>query len=384
MVNIFGKPCIFGEAFGQSGAAPLTYAQIYAFLFPTDVAAPISSPYTEGIGNLNITDGSSRLSVSSGSLQLAAATYAAGDPRALTDSLARARGRALVAKVTPAGAGAILGVGFTGGTTITSGYYFVNSNEIRAFDTAGINSIGAWANGTAYQLTVVERDPGALLFIKGGVYTTWTLFYVGKTISTAMTAGITAMAAAAGNGVAIDYLKVVDLPAPFNQQYGLATLNDTTVASGDTFTGTADGHHEFFFTLNGSPSANDEVVLEYRRTDANNCVRAKVKRNAGNTAWDFQVRSVSGGVESTPAGWTDVTGVGTPDMIGVNVVGTTHRFFTKAVATTTKRGATITLSHQDTAAGLGVTAAAGTTLSSVDSWPYTSGTYDTYLNPPHA
>jgi len=156
--------------------------------------------------------------------------------------------------------------------------------------------------------------------------------------------------------------------------YDLATFTDVTLASNDTFTGTADAVNIFDFTLNGSPSAGDAVSMYYRGDDVNGWV-VRAKRNAGNTAWDLQVRTIASSVESTPAGWTDVTGIGSVVQMMAVAFGTTHMFYTLTSTTYTKRGATLSVSNQDTATGMKLITASGTTLTRLSSFPRTSSNY---------
>lgn len=386
--DTFGEPGIFGAPFGEPIAGGVAYLLDDKFI--TAVAAPMTSPRNAepGPGRMvKNADTNNNVAITSDVFQIsgvAASNFT--DPMYYWDingnGIARASGRVLIARNVIDSVSINRGVTFgwsasTGGTgnVNAGGIYLSSGGGLAAVPGTALTLGDVWAISATYQLAIVLFSTGSAMFMKGGVFTNWTLLFVEHSFTnTPLFPKITGVSNMNFN---FDEVLVSDiLTGAFASDYGIANIRDTTLLSGDTFVGTADGVHSFEFTLNGSPSANDEISLDFRRQDANNTQRAIVKRNAGNTAWDFQVRTVTGGTPATPSGWTDVTGVGTPGEICVVADGQTLAFFTRASTTWTKRGATLTNSSFQTAPGLAIQAAAGTTLTAVNSYPRTSSNYD--------
>jgi hypothetical protein len=127
------------------------------------------------------------------------------------------------------------------------------------------------------------------------------------------------------------------------------------------------------FALNGAPAADEIAVrLNYRVQDANNKWTAYIKRNAGNTAWDYLVDSVSSGVVTNRV---TVTGVGSPTTLRQVYAGSLHDAYSLVTTTWTKRGSQVSLSHMNTETAINVEFAAGTTVSGLRSLPRTSAAY---------
>jgi hypothetical protein len=344
--------------------------------FVTDDAAPLTSPRTcePGQGTLTVHDSAPSMSIIGGEVVPSAQNAGTSNP-AIYDATGYARlpGRALLARVkgvTAFGAAGLSpGVGWTSTADATSqGLYSaivfsVNNGRFAINDRDGTNTPlthDAAAGDTYYDIAVVLRNAGWFGFVDGKL--TW-ISEIGNNATVFPTVyGI----AANRNPFGLDYFRVRDLPGLFTTDSGIATFVDTSLASLDAFTGTADAIHDFEFTLPGSPSAGDEISLLYRQLDANNYWKAYIKRNAGNTAWDFRADSVSAG---TPTNRVNATGVGTPDCIRVICEGSVNNFYTRASNVWTKRGGTITISHQNTQTSMSIVAVAGTTLTRVQSYP---------------
>lgn len=367
------------------GAAPLVY--LLRDEFTTDDSAPVDSPRTAepGPGTLTFTQTDGQMSISSGALAFPAqASPGFGDQRFHAASIGRAAGRALLARINITSGSQVAiefansGANWATLAEIQDGLslYFYSGSSLDLLISGGVNNgaLGSWATSTTYDVAIVLRGTGGFIFIKGGLFTNWTLLFVvlNGTTSSNMSPAFWNYNAAG----TLEFFRARDVGGVFATDTGIATVRDTSLASGDTFTGTADGIHDFEMTLNGSPSAGDEVSLDFRRQDSNNLIRAIAKRNAGNTAWDLQVRVVTAGTPSTPSGWTDVTGIGSVNAIRVIADVTALRFYTRTTSTWTKRGATLTNSSFQAEAGLAIQAAAGTTLTAVSSYPRTSTAYD--------
>lgn len=352
--------------------------------FNTDDAAPITSPYPGEIGQLTAAQGSGNFGAASGEMSFPAGVDP-GTNSNIYDATAR----------TPTGAAFFSRIKWTDVNIGTvSGFVGLFSSATLAYTNA-ILVLGAGIATVPSQFSIIPGFLASLAAIVDGTYyktcivaaptilygfadygSGWELVWTATHAAANIYAGLTTRGGSTGN---VDYMKGRYLPAPFSADYGIATFTDTTLASNDTFTATADGEHTFLFTLPGAPAANDEVSMYYRGNDTDGW-KAFAKRNAGNTAWDFRVRTVSGGVESTPSGWSDVTGVGSIIGIRVSVSGTAHAFYTITGTTWSKRGANLAVSHQDSATGMKLITAAGTTLTRLTSYPRTSTIYTAELN----
>lgn len=351
------------------------------FEFATDVAAPLTSPYTEGAHSLTLVQVDGQLSISGGALQIPQqATPAFGDLGYYSESWARVTGRAVLYQINRTGGAGnkeiIFGWGSAANvqaTAVRHGIYMAGVNIFNWVNGGASATLlsASFADSTSYQIYIWLRSSGYAAAIKGGVFSAWRLLTVVDSITTTPMYGVLTSTTATATE---DYARFRVLPAPFDSDYGFATFTDTTLTSGDAFTGSADALKRFEFTLPGAPSAGDEIAMYYRGDATDGC-KIVVKRNAGNTAWDFRFRKVEAGVESTPAGWTDVAGVGTPDLIEVYCEGSVHFFNTRAGAVFTKRGNTITLNWQNTNTAMSVVTASGTTLTRVTDFPLTGAVY---------
>lgn len=351
--------------------------------FLTDrVAGAINTTTAEPVGGTRtVTDTGGDLTISSDQLVFDGTQSGLGDPFIVWPTFTRAGGVGVFYRVTfPANDNqAYFGLEFSGpGSTPADAYLRTNTAGTLLYG-GGISysiSIPATYAAGVYDLAFVLGDSSqTALFMRAGAGA-WRLAWVDDVRNSTPIRLHLAKHNGNDSGHTVQRAGMRYLAAPFATNYGYATLNDATLSSGDTFTGDADGFKRFDFTLNGSPSANDRgAVLEWRRQDADNMWRAMIVRNAGNTAWDFQVRTVSGGSESTPSGWTDVTGVSTPDGIAVLSDGSTQAFYTRAGSVWTKRGATLTVNYLPLETGMGITAVSPVALTRVLSFPLEDASY---------
>jgi hypothetical protein len=169
-------------------------AGIFAYLlndtFTTDLAAgsvngTLADP---GPGVRTVLDGNAKLALSSGALAVVTGGVGNFDPTILYTGVSRIVGRALVMQMTVTANRAQLG--WLGNNTATAAS--ITNARAAAFDqnTTTLSVISNSATGiavatlvlsTAYQFAVVARAAGAFYFIKGGVFTNWTLVYVHTT-----------------------------------------------------------------------------------------------------------------------------------------------------------------------------------------------------------
>lgn len=247
------------------------------FKFTTDQAAPLASPYTEGgaVGSLTLTDTGNKLSISGGTLRVAAATVNWTDPRAVGTGLTRQAGRALLftGQVdTDSNAQWMVGwaTGTGGGTAaLVHAWYIGNTVSLGPlywFGTANLSSLSsALSLGTAYEVAVVLRSTGAFLLQK--VSGVWTLLWVDPSTSTATMYPTTATG---GNALAarLALPRVADLPAPWNGDYGIATQRLAGARSaGDTGAHTANCLLDWTETTIPSAGTTD---FRFRVQDASN------------------------------------------------------------------------------------------------------------------
>lgn len=250
------------------------------------------------------------------------------------------------------------------------GIYLASGASAAVATPTSLPAIFTWTIGT-YNFRVLEFSNGFALFGKGGaVGSSWKLLWVDRTTNSGTL--YPAFQGVAQGDYEVDRAVLVDgLGGVFGGDYTLNTIRDVSVASGDTFVGTADGIHSLELTI-VTPAANDDLaILEFRVQDSNNKQQLILKRNAGNTNNDLQVRTVTGGTPATPSGWSDVTTINAVDEICVIDDGTSLYFYTRLGTAWTKRGATLTNSSFQTEPGLRVQSVAGVTLNAVNSYPRT-------------
>lgn len=373
----------FGQQFARAfGHSPSSNTIVLDEEFAIAESAPVATPHicSPGPGTLVFTQNDGQFSISSGKLQIPQqATPVFGDLGYVSQSINRTIGMAVRYELTRTGGGANkeIIVGWASSNSLSTsllrhGIYLSGVNIFFWASAGAFTPLvsTSFADSTSYQIAIVLRSPGSFAFIKGGVFTNWTLLWVDDLVSTAgMFATLNNFTATATE----DYGHANQLPSPFNSNNGIATFVNTSLASGNTFTGTADGLAYFEFTQSGSPLALDEIALYYRTVDTNNSWKAYLQRNAGNTAWDFRLDSISLGV---PTNRIAVTGVGAVNGIGVIFDGSKHNCFTRNGSTWTKRGSEVNVSFQNTTTGMAIAGAAGTVFTKLAEWARTSSLYN--------
>lgn len=362
-----------------SRATAVTY--LFRDEFTTAAGAPLASPRTcePGPGSWTVTDSANHQSIASGALHADGGASAYGNPGLLaTAALARVAGRALITSLLLSTSVQNFGVGWSDGTSLVWNVDLnlaglnTGGGTIKIHPYGDLLSVSAEPNfalATQYGLAVVLRSNGEFFFVKVGAGS-WKLAFVGLN-------GNAALRPYWGNYNQVsdvDYIRVRDLPAPFTTDNGIATLHNTSPVSGTPVTGEANGIDDLYFTLNGAPSANDVGArLDYRRQDASNYWSAYIRRNAGNTAWDFLLDSVAAG---TPTNRLTATGVGTPDCMRVIHDASNHDCYSKVTTTWTKRGAQGVNAALATQTGVVPTAGTGGSISQLDIWARASGLYN--------
>jgi hypothetical protein len=138
-----------------------------------------------------IVDTENKLSLGSGVANLAAPKIAPswGDPGLWYGSIPRAAGRMIIMSFNQDSAGGVgyFSLGFNNlaaGNPSYGSFGMDNSNWIYAYMAGGGPNIAVYSLDTTYNIAVVLRAAGAFWFIKGGVFTFWTLLWIDNTTAT--------------------------------------------------------------------------------------------------------------------------------------------------------------------------------------------------------
>jgi hypothetical protein len=189
------------------------------------------------------------------------------DPRLNYASVGRKAGRALCFTITlPATdkhvrfGWATSAIDFNGDAMI----HFSNGATINISSSATINAQNLSSyTATTYKVSVVLRTTGAMWFIRGGVFTNWTLLWINETGNTA---NLIPSIFNHSSAITISDWKIIDLPNPYNTMYGLATSRLATSSAGDEITSLADTFIEFtWIAITG-----ETLEISFRYTDADN------------------------------------------------------------------------------------------------------------------
>lgn len=309
---------LYRAAFSPATAALLTLADD---AYTTAASNPLTTPRAgdPGPGNWDLTDTGSLLSTSTGSLRWTGKP-ANFDPRQVsTATYARKQGRAVLGRLTPGSlaVGWGLTTGRTGdhqGVLLQSATLFVQANASQL-------NLGTAASSVEYRTASVMRRNGATHWIKGGAFGEWTLLYVSRVGSAAAYAGVGEWSVSTTN--AVNRVEVVDLPAPFNKDFDLAS---TRLAggrtAGDTFAHPADciltfavttrptsGNIDVRFRAQG-PSDYWQVTVDSTGALVLNEVVAgsATQRGTGagvNSAWEVQILAVGSSIRVVTTDATD-------------------------------------------------------------------------------
>jgi hypothetical protein len=344
--------------------------------FTTPEAAPLTSPRIcePGSGTLTIVDTASQLSIAGGEIVPSAQSANLNDPLIrVSAGYSRVAGRSFYVRIkrvsTFGGSPSSPHLGWSNSSGMAiaaySGLIFV-SGSISVLRYSGTSTATGMisVSDTFYDFTFVLRSIGSLI-IRGN-----TLEWVEAANSTAtMYPGVTA-SAASRMPPGLDTFRVIDLPAPYTDDFGLATqrLAGSQIA-GATFVHEANCIIEFTVTtLTVSGTTN----LYFRKQDAGNYWRIRIS-----TAGDFAL-------------WEVVNGdVGTQRATAPAVVSSGHRIVIIADGTTI-RGYTNNVLHwtYSSASNFAIATAGeltslgtGGVISDIVSWPRTlTGAAANYLD----
>jgi hypothetical protein len=264
---------------GLSGLFNTGAGTVFVYLlqdeFTTNAGAPLTSPRTcePGPGQLTLSQITGQFSIVGGFLTVASA--GTSEPRGKSATFARAGGRTVLCRL-GLSTGVISRVGWDDNNpqVETQGFSLTPGGEV----SCRINSIGMFvgqqtAIGT-YECAFVMRSSGGFYFIKGGAFTNWTLVWVDAATSLSPLSAAVSMGTGSVAGGTFDGLRVVDLSAPWNSDYGIATDRKAgAVVDGTLFNSTPNCLVEW--TQTTVPSG-DATRLKIRRADSSNYWMAMV------------------------------------------------------------------------------------------------------------
>ncbi len=243
--------------------------------FTTTESAPLASPRTcePGPGALTLVQNDGQFSISGGKLQIPLGTITVlKDIGYFSTGLSRSCGLLLNQQLNLANIGAYLYFGFNISQQVgwwndqnANGWYFSGYGGFNAI----YSNVGTVVNhsvvaNTEYQFALVLRTTGAWWFIKGGAYTDWTLWWAVNINSAATVYPALSNGNAQGTQ---DHIRVRQLPAPFDTDYGIAALDVTAftqslgaelLTNGDFSAWTGDNPDGW--TVTGEVGADPEVT----------------------------------------------------------------------------------------------------------------------------
>lgn len=298
----------------RRAAAPIEYLLRDDFL--TDEAAPLASPRTAepGPGTWTVRDINNHLSISDGKLVFDGNADLYLNPRLQGPQMSRTPGRAMgAALVRASGQYAILGSQAIGDAAFAG--VKMNGLNLLMHDTHSAGSIGPVVGQLSGDpLWLILRSAGQF-YVQGT-----TLLYVG----TSSTAPLDPAFASHNVVGTIDWLRVCDLPAPWDTDYGIATQRLAGARSaGDSYSHEADCLIEAVVT---TLPADGQIEMRFRVEDESNYWQWTVDA-AGNLDLD---EVVDGAVTQ----WGNAAGAVTDgDRILAVVVGSTiHIYETNTLA----------------------------------------------------
>ena len=219
-----------------------------------------------GPGVRTVVDTENMLSVAGGLLSLSGKSVSSyTDPRLVYDAVNRSPGVVMMSKIRRSSTVGQFSFGFSpSASSLSNTGHFFSGSQFLYTGGANITSYTLAAN-TDYLAATILRSSGATHFIKGGAYTNWTLLWtLGQPSDALLHPYINIHAQSA----TVDYLRVLQLPAPFNSDYGLATDHKPgNVTAGTTFTHEADAVIEW--TVDALPSVNYMEMHVRRQDDMN-------------------------------------------------------------------------------------------------------------------
>lgn len=248
--RVFGRP--LRNLFGSSGGGNPNAGYLLRDTFSVDKAAgSVNGSLCDTGQARTVTDSGNRVSIAGGSLVQSGNHAAAGDPGLWYPSIPRVVGQVLGFQITPVTNAALMAVGFDVNQAgfLAAGFYFQNAGDLRIVDGAGgqVLVVGTYT-ATSYFVKIIPRATGYWLFIKGGLFINWTLYYICPNGSNAtIFPNIGAGGAGANGGSSFDFDNIpisIYIPQPlaydtFTRANGALGSTETSGPDGQVLTALA-------------------------------------------------------------------------------------------------------------------------------------------------
>lgn len=158
--------------------------------FATDRAAGAvnGTPAEPGPGLRTVADTNSKLSLVGGQASFATGGANNGNPRVTYGPIAREPGRLLISQQ-QGSSGASTWVGWhqtAGNFPQQASLRYSPTTTLIFYDGGTLVTVAAYVVGTTYQVAIPLRSAGSFCFVKGGIYTNWTLIHIGAGNSSAL------------------------------------------------------------------------------------------------------------------------------------------------------------------------------------------------------
>jgi hypothetical protein len=350
--------------------------------FTVDAIAPLDSLRTcvPGPGSLNLVQRAGNFSITSETLQFEPVDPPNWGDFGLIDTTARQRIAGLTAlshrSLTSDENGRTHLLGWTTGTTlpvgnsasaITSAIYRDNHQQLYVNESAQLLYVGRnLFDNLNYQFAVVLRNEGAFCFIKGGLAVNWTLLWV---INTGSEPEVYTFLDSYRQGGRSDYLRITQLPAPFDTDYGIAGLNIPVPENLTQYIGFPDQILDL--DIIAPSTLAEEGGIRYRILDDENYWHAYF-----NAEGAFVVEIVRGGIVLNHLNIPGVIEAGQRRTIRIVSEGGLHDFYTSNSTVWTKQGTPTEINSQNEQAALAVSLGAGWSVENLRVYPLTSTNYD--------
>lgn len=177
--------------YGNS-AYPYNWADEYS-LFDQFITArsagAVNGTSAEPVGGTRtVTDASNKISITGGKVSFA--TGATANSGIWYSQQTRSAGKTLLTTFNVASGRFNFGWDSNQAASVTDGYDVGATGALRALVNATAVEVSAFSFATDYQVALVMRDTGMFYYIKGGIYTNWTLLYISSLLNSAYYPGI--------------------------------------------------------------------------------------------------------------------------------------------------------------------------------------------------
>lgn len=206
--------------------------------FTTDLAAgAVNGTSAEPTGGTRtVVDTNSKLSIAGGQLSFATGGASNTNPALNYSSVSRVAGKVLYGEINHTSGYPEFGFTSSLYGQPNSGFVWYGTNgDIRIYNAGLGSALGSFISGTNYKYVVVLRSAGAYYYVKGGVYTNWTLLGISSTENAAtLYPGFSAYTGTA-NVFTADNIRIPTstwLPTPL--AYDTFTRADGAIGSSET------------------------------------------------------------------------------------------------------------------------------------------------------